>query len=541
MAVAMMLSGVMTASYEQESINTSSFKKASDCHDEISFNSDGPYVFYKKGLVLVRSLERQKNGNITTKKEIFTSKEDLSYLTCKVDDDSGISFKVKLHSNYEVPPSVYPQPEKLFALADIEGNFDAFTKTLKANGIINDRLEWTFGKGHLVLVGDFFDRGNNVTAVLWLIYELERQAAEKGGVVHFIIGNHEEMNLRGDTRYVKEKYFEVAIALNTKYPSLFGTNTELGKWLRSKNVIEKIGNTLFVHGGLSPQLAKYHLSLANINKVARANYGKAAWKIESSGGLPQTIFGMNGPMWYRGYFSGSLQKHEILHVLNLYGAESVVVGHTIVPNVSSLFDNRIIAIDVKHCTAIEDGTSNALFLKNGQYFAANAFGELGSVYPILTRAEIVKVFTAIRDNNPEGIDRFLSNGNNVNKYYSSKAYTLLHYAIKHDQPEIVEFLLKKGADIEQTFEAQTPLMYAVKLQQKQIADILVRHGANVNALNDDQKSVLMYCAIFGNVEILEILISNGANINIKDGKGRTAFDYALKYDNEAVAQYLKSL
>ena len=536
-AAIMMLQGIVEARCVPQSADN--FIDENDCISE--FNFDGPYVFYKKKLTIVRNVERKENGRLTATKEIYTSKEMVPVLTCKVDDESNTSFNIKLHSDYSVPPSTYPQPDKLFAISDIEGKFGAFSKTLIGNGIINEKFEWIYGRGHLVLVGDFFDRGNNVTEVLWLIYELERQAAEVGGMVHFINGNHEEMNLRGDIRYVEEKYFQVAQTLKEKYVSLYSYNTELGKWLRSKNIIERIGKTLFTHGGLSPQMASNHLSLKEINKIARDNYGKSIFKIEKSGGLTEKIYSMVGPMWYRGYFSGTLQTNDIINVLNQYEAESVVVGHTIVPNVSGIFDNRIIAIDVKHCTALKDGTTNALLIKKGEYFAVNSKGKKSPVYPMLTANEVVKVFTAIRENNLADVKQFLISGNNINKFYSSKQYTLLHYAIKNNQPVIVEYLLEKGANIELLFEEQTPLMYAVKMQHLEIADILIRHGADVNTLNVEQESALFFCAKYGDLEILKFLIANGANPKIKDSKGRTAVDYALKHENKAVADYLKSL
>ncbi len=536
-AVVMILPGTITANCEQQNINPPT--ENSDCKD--GFKTDGPYVFYKKKLVLLKSVERRSGRDLIVKKEIYTSKKEVPQFVCKVDGNIDASFKVQLHSDYTIPPAIYPSPEKIFAISDIEGNFRAFATSLQGNGIINDDFKWTFGNGHLVLVGDFFDRGNNVTEVLWLIYELERQAAQQGGMVHFIIGNHEEMNLRGDSRYVEDKYIKVANAFKTKYASLFGINTELGKWLRSKNVIEKIGKTIFVHGGLSPQLANSYLPLQKINKFARAGFGKPVWKIEEDGGMIHRVYSMIGPMWYRGYFSGNLNTSDIKSILNLYSAKNIVVGHTIVPNVSGIFDNSVIAIDVKHCTALEDGTANALLIENDNFYAVNAFGEKGPVYPMLTKNEVLKVFTAIRENNLKVVKQFLLNGNNINKYYSSKQYTLLHYSIKNDKPEIVRFLLNEGANIEQSYKGQTPLMFAVKMQHMKIADILIDHGANVNTLNDDQESALIYCARYGNLEILKFLIANGANTNIRDVNGHTAIDYALKYENKAVANYLKSL
>ncbi len=532
------LPGTVEADCYKQSVNNSKEKFSDNTED---FTTDGPYVFYKKKMVIVRSVERQSNGHLAAKKEIYSSKKDVPLLTCKVDDGSNASFKIKLHSDYTVPPSVYPNPEKIFAIADIEGNFSAFATTLQGNGIINDKFKWTYGEGHLVLVGDFFDRGNNVTEVLWLIYELERQAAQKGGMVHFINGNHEEMNFRGDDRYVKEKYFIVASAFNTKYLSLYASNTELGKWLRSKNVIEKIGNVLFTHGGLSPQLADCHLPLKEINRVTRVNYGKPAWKIEIDGGTAKIVYSMIGPMWYRGYFNGNLETQQVKSLLGIYGARAVVVGHTIVPNVSSIYENRVIAIDVKHCTVIADGTSNALIIENNEFFAVNAEGHRSPVYPMLTKDEVLKVFTGIRENDQNVVKQFLINGNNINKYYSSKQYTLLHYAIKNNQPQIVALLLTNGANIEQTFEEQTPLMYATKMQHLEIADFLISHGADVNTLNHDQQTALIFCAKYGTLELSIFLIENGANPDIRDVKGRKAIDYALKHDNKDVADYLKKL
>ena len=100
----------------------------------------------------------------------------------------------------------YTTESPIIALSDIEGNFNAFSSFLMANKVINKNFDWIFGNGHLVLLGDFMDRGTNVTQCLWLIYKLEQQAALQNGKVHFVIGNHEAMNLQGNVKYVAPKY-----------------------------------------------------------------------------------------------------------------------------------------------------------------------------------------------------------------------------------------------------------------------------------------------------------------------------------------------
>ena len=91
-------------------------------------------------------------------------------------------------------------------ISDIEGNFGAFRKLLQGNRVIDENFNWTYGKDHLVLVGDFVDRSTMVTEVLWLIYSLEEKAKAAGGYVHYILGNHEIMNMSDELDYVQERY-----------------------------------------------------------------------------------------------------------------------------------------------------------------------------------------------------------------------------------------------------------------------------------------------------------------------------------------------
>lgn len=53
-------------------------------------------------------------------------------------------------------------------------------------------------------------------------------------------------------------------------------------------------------------------------------------------------------------------------------------------------------------------------------------------------------------------------------------------AIRHEQLEIVEFLLKLGANIEDRYLKFTPLNYAASNGQEDIVETLIKHGANLN-------------------------------------------------------------
>lgn len=209
---------------------------------------DGPYIIADTSYYVAseNKIETRKINNSDT-------------ILVQVNNSSKDRFFFLLDRQISKPQDVYEMPDKIVALSDIEGNFDGFSSFLMANKIIDADYNWNFGNGHLVLNGDFVDRGNNVVPVLWLIFKLEKQAESQGGKVHYILGNHEIMNFQGKWSYNNRRYIKSAQTVSKQNDwdkavrFMYSDKTELGKWLRSKNVMEKIGNYIFVHAGLSPK------------------------------------------------------------------------------------------------------------------------------------------------------------------------------------------------------------------------------------------------------------------------------------------------
>ena len=97
--------------------------------------------------------------------------------------------------------------DRVVAISDIHGAYDAMVETLKNVGVIDDQLAWAGGTARLVIVGDILDRGPRSRDVMDLLMRLEDESQAAGGYVHVLIGNHESMNMIGDMRYVsKEEY-----------------------------------------------------------------------------------------------------------------------------------------------------------------------------------------------------------------------------------------------------------------------------------------------------------------------------------------------
>ena len=50
------------------------------------------------------------------------------------------------------------------------------------------------------------------------------------------------------------------------YPALFGPDTELGKWLGTRNTMQTIGPNLYVHAGLGKEFYDRDLNIPTVNE-----------------------------------------------------------------------------------------------------------------------------------------------------------------------------------------------------------------------------------------------------------------------------------
>ena len=333
---------------------------------------DGPYVQYNSNNKVLVNYIIETNGTKAVKTETvaLNQKDKLSLKV--MTDIPGKSFQVGLKKKLQNEKCEFGKPANLFILSDVEGNFSALRKLLQANKIITEDFNWQFGKGHLVLIGDFFDRGEQVTELLWFIYSLEEKAKDAGGYVHFILGNHEIMNLSADLRYVNKKYLENAVLLDQKYTSLYDENSELGRWLRTKNIIERIGDFVFTHGGISSAINNLNLSLREINKLARPYYADTISNYEDP--KSDILFSDYGPFWYRGYYdkNNTAIPSQIDSTLSQFKAKHIVTGHSIVADtVSMWYGGRLFNTDVLHST----GKSEALLVEKDKYYRVDTDGK----------------------------------------------------------------------------------------------------------------------------------------------------------------------
>ena len=194
------------------------------------------------------------------------------------------------------------------------------------------------------------DRGDEVFQVLWLIYKLEAEAEVQGGRVHFVLGNHEQLNIQGfydkeNLKYVHPRYFKDATLLGMDYSKWLSDQTELGRWIRTKNACIQINDELFVHGGISPKLLESELTIQEINDINRSAMHVAYLQYNQT----QSLIALgDGPLWYRGLADEKLTVEQVLEILDHYNSKRIIIGHTIVHMgvIKSLYNGSVIPIDL---------------------------------------------------------------------------------------------------------------------------------------------------------------------------------------------------
>ena len=110
--------------------------------------------------------------------------------------------------------------------------------------------------------------------------------------------------------------------------------------------------------------------------------------------------------------------------------------------------------------------------------------------------------------------------------------TALMTAVEHNHTYIVQKLLThQDIDKEQAdSDGQTAvfrLAYMPISDAEDMLDVLVDRGVNINAVDNDNETVLMVLAQECKWSLVELAIERGARVNIKSKAGMTAYDYAL--------------
>lgn len=273
------------------------------------------------------------------------------------------------------PPNTYNTTTKLFVVSDIKKHFRPFHKLLIKHRIIDRHFQWIFNEGHLVVLGNSFDGSEQTTEYLWFLYDLEQKARAQGGYVHFMPGSHEIMHINGKWRNEHPPYAPATAKVRTPITALYDANFELRRWLGVKNVVERIGNILFIHGDVFPVLNAEHHTIADINAFARQVYAQlpeaSTDELQAFRTADENIF-----FRYPGWNNPIITEEQVNDMLKKNCVNIIITCQAVQEQVSVAFNGKLINIPTYHAT----GNPSGLLIKRGKFLRADRQGRAEKIH-----------------------------------------------------------------------------------------------------------------------------------------------------------------
>ncbi len=413
------------------------------------------------------------------------------------------------------------QCERVYAIGDLHGGYDAFVSILRETDLVDEQIRWSGGANCLVQLGDIVDRGARSREILDLLMALEQQAA---GRLFVLLGNHEVMNLVGDLRYVSVAEFyafageetpeqrEAGYAMFTQravnanspdspqdlrarfdeqfppgwfaHRKAFSPDGRYGAWLLERPIAVQIERSVFVHGGITLELAQLGVRAIN-ERVAfeLTDYFTCRRKLEAVGWLePLTPYAdsfgevyrlreasnsnlldpaangvalqylnhlqsqcvdRRGPLWFRGL----AREHEatywptVLQTLDALDADRIVVAHTPTKEhrIQERFDGRVFLIDTGAGPAYGGQPSALEITAEGRVYAVYLGEREKLAEPILSEQQIAEALRQGTILEIEEIGSGISRPKRITLEYEGRQFTAAFKTIDVERLERTRF------------------------------------------------------------------------------------------------------
>ncbi len=371
-------------------------------------------------------------------------------------------------------------PSRVVAIGDVHGAIDELRALLQSAGLTDAEHRWIGGEDTLVQTGDLTDRGPGVRAVLDLMMRLEAEAEAANGRVVVVLGNHETMSMmanlldttpellaafagpesesrrasayaayaahfeaRADAQgplapqpLSREAWMDTHPPGFLEYIELFGPDGVYGRWLRSRPVVVRVGDSIFLHGGLhlsSPidlddindqahreletydrqrqqlidrglilpfstfqdtveavgrELDRWSILVSPLGppapgaeaRLTRQEREDIDLLLEVQSQRDWSIIDANGPLWFRGLARWDEQEglEQARALTERHRVSRIVAGHTPQATrlITSRFENRVLLIDTGMLASASTGRASALEIKGQELTAIYLTGRI---------------------------------------------------------------------------------------------------------------------------------------------------------------------
>lgn len=228
---------------------------------------------------------------------------------------------------------------------------------------------------------------------------------------------------------------------------------------------------------------------------------------------------------------------------------------------------------------VDNFLEDNFFINDNQVWAYEAYinNNLKKFQSILKENIINKldIFGAIKNNDLEAVKLILLSMDNLDTIKLKDSNTPLLMAVKEGKKDIVELLLKFGANVniknrdglfplaiatynnlddivelllenganvnDQEVDGDTPLMIASDEEYENISRILLEFNAGVNIANKLEETALIKAVENNNLPIVKLLVENGAFLDSETHEGETAFTVAQTNDYEDIEDFINQI
>ena len=193
----------------------------------------------------------------------------------------------------------------------------------------------------------------------------------------------------------------------------------------------------------------------------------------------------------------------------------------------------------QHKHTIEE-TSELIILSvtNGELDQLEKLIKNNSIINKPSKIGITPLIAAIKAGKIEVIQYLIEKGADVNQ--ASMGLTPLASGIYKNDIRSVKLLLNSGADPNKKSHDHSPLTFAILNNNKQIINELIIYKANVNGKDSfDGMTELMKACLSKDASIVQLLISSGADLNAKvKGKDISVLGFASMVSNDKIIKIL---